>query len=364
MPRTDASDIVKQRRLAAIVNGSLGSAGIAAKGPSPGGYLAGASRMGSILSLFTPAQKAVAIAAALMVIHYERSFTLPLNFSNYVPTVLPDNITAMGVKAFVFRNDGYMYCLDAYHQAISKIDSSGNVTMFKDLHGLGVPFTFSTYISAMCQDPGNNNFYVAAGGCIVKIDKNGVITPLILNYDGVSLGRLSFITGLVMNSSGILYASDSGIKTDASDDWMPVAKIDTNGNVSRWGWSTYEDKLLFNYPQGIALDSQENVYVSSVNIVKIDKLGNSTIFAKNFSGYSRRVLQFANGICSDPEDNIYVADGFCIAKIDKLGNVSIVDNTTVINDTTAYNSVNVVAIDSSRNLYSTNSARLIRKTLY
>jgi len=347
MPRTDASDIVKQRRLAAIVNGSVGSAGIPAKGPPAGGFLAGASRMGAILSLFTPAQKALAIAAALVILNYQKFIVLPLNFSNYSEGA----VTFSG--NLLFDNDGNKYCVELTRKCIAKIDTSENVTVFKEFQRTPVDF---------CKDS-NGNLYVLgsfSGSSLIKIDTSGNITPLTLNfsnfteYDGTPISNFIDFTGGLVNTRITIDSSDNLFVALES----VVCKIDSFGNVTTFGTNFSTSALRSEFSDsrlsGICIDSNDTLYLSSMfGVFKIDKFGNVDKASKNLTNY----INYTNssnlstrGVCADNLGNIYAADVFgTVAKIDKFGNVS-----TLLPEyirSLAFNSAWGIGIDKDNNLY-------------
>lgn len=95
------------------------------------------------------------------------------------------------------------------------------------------------------------------------------------------------------------------------------------------------DSSGLNQPQGVAVDSQGNIYVANANgntIIKIDKLGNRSIFAGNtdFSGSTdstdplQATFDKPNAIAIDADDNLYVTDhnNHTIRKITPAGEVT------------------------------------------
>lgn len=119
-----------------------------------------------------------------------------------------------------------------------------------------------------------------------------------------------------------------------------IRMIDAKGNVSTFAGSGVAgfvngDKMQaqFNNPLGIAVDNQNNVYVSdNLNFVvrKIDAKGNVTTYAgSGEKGYfdgpaSAAKLGYPNYICVDNENNLYIADpdNNAVRKVDAQQNVS------------------------------------------
>ena len=119
-----------------------------------------------------------------------------------------------------------------------------------------------------------------------------------------------------------------------------IRMIDSKGNVSTFAGSGVAGfsngtkmQAQFNNPLGIAVDNNNNVYVSdNLNFVirKIDKEGNVTTYAgSGENGYfdgpaSAAKLGYPNYLCLDNYNNLYVADpdNNVIRKVDAQQNVS------------------------------------------
>jgi sugar lactone lactonase YvrE len=131
--------------------------------------------------------------------------------------------------------------------------------------------------------------------------------------------------GLAFNSSGNLYAADSGYGT--------IEKFDSSGNIS-----TFASGL--DTPLGLAFDSSSNLYVACFpsgvgTIEKFDSSGNRSTFASGLGG--------PQGLAFDSSGNLYVATSSTIEKFDSSGNGSIFAS--------GLGSPQGLAFDSSGNLY-------------
>lgn len=133
--------------------------------------------------------------------------------------------------------------------------------------------------------------------------------------DGTGIdAQFSYPRGIAIDNEGNLYITDTGNHK--------IRKISPNGIVSTIAGSTEGDAdgtgtdAQFNSPDGIAVDSQGNLYVSDYEnnkIRKITPIGAVTTLAGNTAGYAdgtgadARFLGPA-GITIDSQDNLYVAD--------------------------------------------------------
>lgn len=95
--------------------------------------------------------------------------------------------------------------------AISKVDSSGNITLFAS--GIGTGTRQITY------DTIGNLFVASNGHTVKKITSNGTVTTINADFT-----KLVYPTGIVSDSTGYLYVSNSGNGT--------ISRMDTNGNIS------------------------------------------------------------------------------------------------------------------------------------
>jgi glucose/arabinose dehydrogenase len=147
--------------------------------------------------------------------------------------------------------------------------------------------------------------------------------------------------GVAIDSNSILYFADSNNHR--------ILKIDKNGIVSRiagnctagyFGNGGIATDAQLNYPKGLALDDNGNIYVadSHNNVIrKIDKSGIiTTIAGNNIAGYSGDNSLAITAQLNNPVDviidktgNIYIADqnNHVIRKINSHGIIS-----TIIGD--------------------------------
>ncbi len=200
-----------------------------------------------------------------------------LNHPNYVVSDIWGNI-------YIGEDDG---------RKIRKIDPDGYISTIAGNgsyghSGDGGPATAAAIAGGggICVDNSGNIFFIEPGyGKVRKIDSQGIISTIAGAGDGSDIG-------------------DGGAAIDAS----------------------------FNYPYGIAIDAQGNVYVSDVNHYRIRKIGVdgiiSTIAGTGIPGFSgdgesatSAQIGRAYGLAVDASHNVYFTDAYNhrIRKIDANG---------------------------------------------
>ncbi|MEM9649941.1 MAG: IPT/TIG domain-containing protein [Bacteroidota bacterium] len=124
-------------------------------------------------------------------------------------------------------------------------------------------------------------------------------------------------TDMAQDSKGNLYITDSGNHM--------IRKIDANGNVTTYAGIVYEPNstvtledgfrtdAIFNRPSRIAIDNQDNIYISDSGnnaIRKITPEGDVVTIVQKFSndiGVKDSLVR-PNGIAMDPTGTLYVGD--------------------------------------------------------
>jgi prepilin-type N-terminal cleavage/methylation domain-containing protein len=196
--------------------------------------------------------------------------------------------------------------------------------------GTGTSAQFSGIYGSPALDAAGN-IYVAdsAGNCIRKITPAGVVTTLAGTCGGSAgtadgtgaAAQFNWPTGLAVDSSGMIYVADTSNSC--------IRKITTAALVSTFagtcGNSTGAadgtgSAAKFNNPQGVAVDTQGDVYVTDSGNTCIRKISPSsavTTFAARcgivFFGAadgtgSAAQFNYPLGIAVDTQGNVYVAD--------------------------------------------------------
>ncbi len=222
------------------------------------------------------------------------------------------------------------------------------------------------------------NLYIAdsANHRIRKIDADGNIStvagtgPEEYTGDGgpAVQAQLSFPSDVALDSEGNLYIADSG------NDCIRKVDADT-GHISTVIGESLDG------PRGVALDGDDNLYIADTNnhrIRKIDAADGdiSTVAGTGSAGDGgpavQALLRFPEGVALDGDDNLYIADtaNDRIRKVDADGDISTVagtgsreydgdDGPAVL---AALDGPKSVALDAAGNLYIADSTkRRIRK---
>jgi len=288
--------------------------------------------------------------------------------------------------------NGNVYVADSRNQRIRKITPSGNVTTFAGsgtegyADGLGTAASFYAPFGVAVDASGN--IYVAEFGNhrIRKITASGNVTTLagsgIAGYaDGQgTAASFSYPTGLAVDANGNVYVADYGNHR--------IRKITPSGNVTTLagsGTAGYTGgqgtSASFNWPSGLAVDGNGNVYLGDQGNNKIRKITPAgvvtTLAGSGTAGYADgqgTAASFAgpSGVAVDSNGNVYVADcgNHRIRKITPSGNVTTLAGSGIQGSAdgqgtaASFYAPYGVAIDTSRNIYVAESyGQRIRKII-
>ncbi|MFZ2492171.1 MAG: hypothetical protein WA208_11850 [Thermoanaerobaculia bacterium] len=273
--------------------------------------------------------------------------------------------------------DGNLYVADGGNRVVRKVTAAGAVTTIPETGGP----TFGVAID------GQGYLYVAAGATVFRIGAEGEartlagpVNPLSGSADGIgTAARFSEPAGIAVASSGDVYVADLQNFT--------IRKITPEGHVTTLagvaGESGSSDGIgssaRFQWPNGLATDAGDNIYVADTanqTIRKITPSGVVTTLAGrvgvsgNADG-SRSEARFSwpKAVAVDRNGSVYVVDGAStIRKITAAGVVTTVAgraNTWGSDDgvgpAARFHLPRDLAVDSSGNLYVVDGMSTIRR---
>lgn len=237
----------------------------------------------------------------------------------------------MNPTGIAIDKNGIIYVADAGNNAVRKIDQNGVVTTLACVDGqTGLATSFYELVGITVDNAGN--LYVTANQTIQKITPDGKTTILAGEKalrgfaDGTGTkARFCCPSGIIVDVDENLYVADT--KNNS------IRKISPDGVVTtlagQAGKTGAQDgigkKARFNYPWGITIDKNDNLYVTDAmnyTIRKITPDGTvSTIAGKpgktGFVDGTDARFGFPLDITSDNSGNLYVADtnNYLIRKI-------------------------------------------------
>jgi len=171
---------------------------------------------------------------------------------------------------------GNIYFTQSNSNIIKKISPSGSITDIQ-FTNLNTPDAYQFVIDSV------GNIYIAdrTNNIVSKITPGGNITQIGIGMNFINSG------GVALDSFGNLYIGDSE---------YGITKVTPSGVITNFSTG-------FSWPHGLAIDSQDNLYVMDENrgtVSKITPGGNRTLIASGI--YSLR------GIAVDSAGNVYVSD--------------------------------------------------------
>ncbi len=253
-----------------------------------------------------------------------------------------------------------------------RIDGTGNLAAFDEPAGIAA-------------DASGNLFVADAGSDIIRKITSGAAVTTIAGVDSASFANGPALSSAFFHPVGVAVdAADNVYIADAGNDLVRVltagGTVSTLAGIINTGASTTISP--FNNPTGLAVDGSGNVYVADYlnnNILLVNKAGTVSTYAGPDSIYmpgaangpvASATFYYPNSVALDAANNLYVADGVnnLIRKITPAGVVSTlagsgaagaVDSTGV---NASFNGPAGLAVDPAGNVYVADSNNnLIRK---
>jgi sugar lactone lactonase YvrE len=245
---------------------------------------------------------------------------------------IDDGVTPSGFPGRIASDSlGNVYqCND---NRIRKIAPDGKVTFFAGNgipgsdDGIGINATIY-YCMGLTVDLSNNVYVLQSSAPIRKISPNGIVSTSTYSLPSGWGGGYGFYNYPTIDSFNNLYVSVT-MSSHA------VYKITPANDVIKFGRDGFEGgyadgigtNAKFNYPQGLAIDTEGNVYVADSNNYRIRKISPSgfvsTIAGNGMSGYadgSGTDVMFSSphSIAVDAKGNIFVQDYFYSYRIRQI----------------------------------------------
>ena len=172
---------------------------------------------------------------------------------------------------------------------------------------------------------------------------------------GSGYGQLVYPQGVALDSSNNVYVADAEIHG--------VEKFDSSGNyLTQWGGEGSGDGQFsspgYLGPVGLAVDSSNNVYVADLSNDRIEEFDSNGNYLTQWGGYGSGNGQFIlpAGVAVDSSNNIYVTDSrnYRVQKFDANGNY-LIQWGGYGNGYGEFSSLTGCAVDSSNNVYVTDT---------
>ena len=265
-------------------------------------------------------------------------------------------------------------------QAGNIITVAGHNWTFSNPSGLAVNAPIAPDHGILKDSAGNLIFSDSGNNQVVKATPGGVLTVIAGNGACCFSGdggpavdaQLNYPTAVALDAAGNLYIADTNNRRIRKV--TPAGTISTiagNGNYGYSGDGGLAINAAMGYPYGVAADQSNNVYLTDSSFEVVRKISNgviTTIAGTGLYGFSgdggpatAAMFEFPDGIVVDSANNIYIADenNNRVRKIDNSGMISTVAGNNIccnLNDGGAATSAwlsgpQSVSVDGNGNLY-------------
>lgn len=230
--------------------------------------------------------------------------------------------------------DGNVYIADTQNRRIRKVDTLGTITTVAGNGTFGFSGDEGAALDAQLSSPtgialDGNDLYIADNGNqrVRKVNGQGIITTVAgdggynsIYTDGAEATSVSVMPNKIAVDDGNLYIVETF--------YGRIHKVDADGKISKFagtGGSGYAGdgasakQALLNYPYGMAVDSDGNVYIADGNnhrIRVVDAEGIiQTVAGTGTAGYSgdngppaAAQLSYPQALAFDRNGNLAIAD--------------------------------------------------------
>jgi len=251
---------------------------------------------------------------------------------------------------------GNVYIADSWNNRIRMVNTTGIITTVAGTGVQGYSGDGGAATSAQLYTPhalaldGSGNLYISdtRNNCIRRIGSSGIITTIIgtgiWGYSGdggpASSAQLKAPVGITLDAAGNIFFADNFNqcirKVSTAGTITTIAGNGTLGFAGDGGSATAAE---FNYPMGVAVDRQGNLYVSDYSNNRIRKVSTTgiitTIAGDSLKGYngdgglaSLAELNKPYGVALDGAGNLFIGDGYNnrVRMISGLAGISEISN--------------------------------------
>lgn len=252
------------------------------------------------------------------------NFTVALLLYKHDSTINQDYDYFMTMYDIAVDDDGNIYASDSemVEERILKFKSTGELlTSWEVEYPRGVAIDSENNVYVVVSDKYD---ITTEGSCIKKFTNTGELIATI-GGAGSGDGQFEGPTGIAIDSNNNIYVVDTYN--------YRIQKFDYEGSfLGEWGVNGTGNGE-FNEPTAIAIDSKDNVYVVDTYNYRIQKFTNSGTFITTWGTRGSLIGEFslAEGIATDSDDNVYVTDydgyNYCrMQKFDSKGNfITLID---------------------------------------
>ncbi len=256
-----------------------------------------------------------------------------------------------GISDMVIDKNGYLYVADRFNHRIQKFNLNGDFITKWGSQGSADGQFDEPYSIATDSD---GNVYISDGKNhrIQKFTSNGVFISKWGKHGYSGEGEFAWDTRLSTDSDNYVYVVDRGTSL--------IQKFTSDGVfLSNWGGKG-EDDGKFHYPHSIAADDFGNIYVLDDRVQKFTSEGN--FLTRWGSGVGDNDLRSPDGIAVDSKENVYVVDhgNYRIQKFSSDGSFIRNWGKFGTGDGGEFNDPTGIAIDQDDNVYivDTSNARI------